>query len=1313
MKHKKHHNHGIDTAVEEQISHKRRRRILFWLFSVLLLLFFLSNKDGIVDAFYDGVKQILPTKPKPIVQSKTALPKNVQQALVSLAKQEIKQEQASETLSGDQSTQVTMTSSPFTPLIESVQEVITTDPADRATLRLKKVDRLTAELQNLLENDKSDAAIDRAVQLIQVIGEETDKVVLDKNVQSDREILTMLISQYNRVQLVIQKLEDSLPMASFLKIEDARTKYLVTTAQNSINAAPNLDAIHNIATKEIEKIVGKDFTELKAIEVISDFENGIKPEAKQKLVGLERQLATEFEKRMLKLTHEVRTRKLQNYINLSYGNPLKQIKALNQIKNVLSDRDLILETEGLKELTLKKLEDRIFELKTKEDINQFVDRVLGNPEDIKVMTQLKLQVDSGTDEKRKTQFNQMIGSVQGKLVEFFGKDKRVVEKLPSSDLVDMLTISNLDAILKGSPAVSPDVKQALQDGKIRSIKAFIQNISEKDFISTSTLGLNPVGPSSDVRILLPNPQAIQILDTIKKELAASDQAKLAKALTSESALVQEHLLEHVNDPETFDAYSKLVTQNPEIKQLLQNSLDKNFLVTLSHKQKSIDTLAHNERQALYEKVQQIVQQIFITPDGQKPEEEKQLPQEIQQEIDTLRKELADRNVPPIETPSDVTLPEIAKLPDNVAQAIVQAAKDEIKDKNLSAEVKLDLTVQAKDLGVSEPTILPGNLLYPIKEIIRDIALLVKTDPLDRAAELLKQDNEKTLEAAKLIEMSQSQKTIDTALETIADVQSDFDKLKEHASELDTLKQQKPERVDKLVDTIIENGLARQTVLSAIEATVHGDEYVAVEKVRSEILKDGVDTLLQLTDNNVEKLTEKLETAINTEEGSQLKDIKAVELLTEIERTQPAPVQQVLDQAQGRIAATLETKLLAIPKEQRIQEVLDYADSQTGNPVRQFEAAEVLQDNFTNPETILLTEGIKDKAAENLEERISEITDATSRGKFVEAVLGDKPEDLKIVTEIAIRVEPPQQVTSEPLPIVEKIEDIKAVVEQNIIDAYKDKPQELAQTEFFQDVSVNAPDVVEVEVAQELNEVLSRSPEVDSKVVELAQKTEEKVIDKFIDSVSNLSETTVTADTAQALAPVPEIIAELVELKNEATPAQQAKIDVAIKAEVNLIQEHLVSNVDDLQTFQTYVEQIKENPVVSEVVQTVGGTEFVEAVAQKAQEVTVEVAKQEGELIATVQEVQKEIFSAPVSQPSVVEQTLPVIVQEEIQQIKQEIPQEQIPQVTVTAQVTVETPPSSVPAPTSEPAIQPTQIPEAKPPEKPVVPPAAIPQVPGL
>jgi len=102
--------------------------------------------------------------------------------------------------------------------------------------------------------------------------------------------------------------------------------------------------------------------------------------------------------------------------------------------------------------------------------------------------------------------------------------------------------------------------------------------------------------------------------------------------------------------------------------------------------------------------------------------------------------LADKNIPKLATPPDVKLPEIATLPNAVQNALITAAKEEIKSQKQSNQTKLDINVEAKALGVSVPIILPNNPLYPLKVARDRLILFLISGPLKKAEfELLQAD----------------------------------------------------------------------------------------------------------------------------------------------------------------------------------------------------------------------------------------------------------------------------------------------------------------------------------------------------------------------------------------------------------------------------------------------------------------------------------------------------------------------------------------------------------------------------------------------
>lgn len=167
---------------KEKIERKRRRRrkvILFFLAIFLCFLFLqVSGVYAQTPAFLNSIIRAI-NPPKPIVKSERTLPTDVQSVIENLAKQEIKQDQAEENLAADTDYEISSDASFIVSASEIVQ-LFAASPSDKAKVRLKRIDRKIQKLVTILENDKSDRAITKAVGLIKDIGKDSGRVVSDK-----------------------------------------------------------------------------------------------------------------------------------------------------------------------------------------------------------------------------------------------------------------------------------------------------------------------------------------------------------------------------------------------------------------------------------------------------------------------------------------------------------------------------------------------------------------------------------------------------------------------------------------------------------------------------------------------------------------------------------------------------------------------------------------------------------------------------------------------------------------------------------------------------------------------------------------------------------------------------------------------------------------------------------------------------------------------------------------------------------------------------------------------------------------------------
>src|SRR5258708_3833026 len=299
--------------------------------------------------------------------------------------------------------------------------------------------------------------------------------------------------------------------------------------------------------------------------------------------------------------------------------------------------------------------------------------------------------------------------------------------------------------------------------------------------------------------------------------------------------------------------------------------------------------------------------------------------------------------------------------------------------------------------------------------------------------------------------------------------------------------------------------------------------------------------------------------------------------------------------------------------------------------------------------------MKNEAVSNLISRITEIPDAGTLQNFVDNIVGHEPQDLKAAIEIEANVAPLQTANTpvtEVLPIVQKVEDMKANVLENIINTYQNSPDTLVKADFFDNPTLNkTPDVVDIKVAQDLQTALSGSPEVVPAVVAVAKQEETKIINTFVTNISSpqfQSSTGVSALAAETLNPAPATLVELIDLQNQVPAVDQPNITLAINAQVNIMQTNLTTQITDPVVFDTYVAQIESNPIVAQTIASVAGASFTQAVDQKSQEISAVATTDQNVLQTTVNTIEKEVFSAPITNPSPVQQTLPQPVQAEIQ-----------------------------------------------------------------
>jgi hypothetical protein len=194
------------------------------------------------------------------------------------------------------------------------------------------------------------------------------------------------------------------------------------------------------------------------------------------------------------------------------------------------------------------------------------------------------------------------------------------------------------------------------------------------------------------------------------------------------------------------------------------------------------------------------------------------------------------------------------------------------------------TITAKDLNVSEPTVLPTNFFYFLKEIGRNIQVAITFDPTKKAEAKLNIASEKLVEAEKV---SSNKVDLDNALTNYTNALND---LKTYAA---TLKQDSASSTN-LLKKVATQTFNQQKLLNQIAEKQTASSQKIFE-AKEKALSSLTSTSLEL--GSTEKVKEALQDATDlTKSGT----TNVIEVLKKVEASVPEQAKKAIVEAQNRI-----------------------------------------------------------------------------------------------------------------------------------------------------------------------------------------------------------------------------------------------------------------------------------------------------------------------------------------------------------------------------------------------------------------------------
>lgn len=251
-------------------------------------------------------------------------------------------------------------------------------------------------------------------------------------------------------------------------------------------------------------------------------------------------------------------------------------------------------------------------------------------------------------------------------------------------------------------------------------------------------------------------------------------------------------------------------------------------------------------------------------------------------------------------------------------------------------VNLDENVQASDLDIEEPTLLPDSRFYFLKTWAREIQSTFTFNPVKKAELRLKFANEKAVEMEMVAQKTQNPEVIKKAVENyrqeIAKVEKVTEKIKEEATS--------SEPVAKFLDKFIQQQTLQQRVLEKLQGQVPAEVYEKIEQARQEHLEKFGEVMNRL--ENKENIQERLENNLREVKGSEFKEFKNLEILKGLELNAPLELKETLQNAQQNSLLKLKDALKSLPTASQ-EKFSDYVEKISGDKEKQVEIIENLKE----------------------------------------------------------------------------------------------------------------------------------------------------------------------------------------------------------------------------------------------------------------------------------------------------------------------------------------------------------------------------------
>ena len=595
-------------------------------------------------------------------------------------------------------------------------------------------------------------------------------------------------------------------------------------------------------------------------------------------------------------------------------------------------------------------------------------------------------------------------------------------------------------------------------------------------------------------------------------------------------------------------------------------------------------------------------------------------------------------------------------------------------------------------------VLPDSPWYIFKRIGRNLRIFFTFDKVGKTHQQLKAGNQKTLEALLLIEKATAEKDskkhdrlIALANTNLEHVGSDFDQIQQTIKKLKAVNSPDTDTatIQDEAFRFASQYLKHQVLLQQQEDRLNNADFLTIESTRVKHLASLADIVVA-SNRDPEVFSEQLAETLSSQVGSNYSRLSLMAVLRDLENNASSEDQVPLQTAQSILLKEFEVKFTKLSKTERLQLIERYINFIHGNPIRQFQAYNLIAKNFTSKEMQLLTASFKDKAAQNFKSHLTGLDNETDQRQFIQTLFGADPIDLRLLAYTEIQLEKPKVLgvstllaqANPPAPTpkaeapskeLDHLQQLKKLLGNQLCQTYGQNPEALKQTRFFGQAT-SKPDILDLRVNQFLTQSFesceNKTPETLSTLTALTSQVEQTYINQA-------KKTPATKLPTRAKAK--EILQEE---KIETKSQDEQKVAEQVAEEIQQIKEETSTNPEVVAKDEALVEKIKEL-VATESGQT---TELVTDVITDEQTIIEEIIQSdeptEEEIVQKEEQIIEEIVdSADSGTVDPIVEELPTETQDEIT--------EQITSVANPSPTVTTTEASPTPTVESSPLVSPT------------------------